>query len=256
MKRLTQILEPSYGYELSKALLETYDSMEENYTLGKWKLCILDGGHFVEFIRRIIDKEVFGTMIDLKISLTRFNEGLLKKIEQETHADENFRIIIPRIIYSIYCLRNKKGVAHSSATLPSKVDAYYVLNSCKWVLAEIIKQQSTRNISSVDDIVDDILRHPQSVIWSKNQITRVLDIKVSAKNQVLLLLYKTQGKNITELQQMIEYKNKYEFRKILKNQLHKKRLIEYNIASGECLLSPIGNIEAERLIKQFSVINN
>ena len=57
---------------------------------------------------------------------------------------------------SIYNIRNKRGVGHISGISPNKMDATYILYSCKWVLAELVRQNTGVSTSAAQSIVDDI----------------------------------------------------------------------------------------------------
>ena len=73
---------------------------------------------------------------------------------------------------------------------------------------------------------------------------RILDTKMSSKDQVICLLYMRDKMTDVELQKSIEYKNTSNFKQILRA-LHKSKLIEYS--APNCILSPLGIERAEIL---------
>ena len=87
------------------------------------------------------------------------------------------------------------------------------------------------------------------MLWKETDFQRILNPKIPTKDQVLILLYNDKSQDIEDLRNIIEYKNKSNF-KILVKKLHTDRLIELK-ADGRCLLSPKGRIKAEELIKKY-----
>ena len=61
MKQIAnKILERAFGPEIAQHALNSYQEIQENFVLEKWKPSELDAGHFVEAVRRAVEKELFG----------------------------------------------------------------------------------------------------------------------------------------------------------------------------------------------------
>jgi hypothetical protein len=241
------LLKGSYPPEVVEALLAAYVEIESNYALRKWKASELDAGHFVEAARRVIEFKLFGSYTPIGTDLPKFTDGELKRYEQASGGhDDEFRILIPRVLKSIYGIRNKRNVAHIGVVSPNEMDATLILYSTKWVLAEFLRQASGMSLPDAQKAVDTIIERHLSLLWKHNGLTRVLH-NIGTREQVLVLLYDESGQTAERLQTAIEYKNGTNFRKILAR-LHSARLIEH-APDGTCTISPSGLIEAEGIIR-------
>lgn len=242
------VLEQRYDIDIADKVLQAFFEIEENYFLEKWKPSELDAGHFVEAVRRIIESELFGQYTPFGDQLPNFNDQILKRYEQQ-QGHESFRMLIPRILKSIYNIRNKRGVGHINDISPNEMDATMILYNVKWVLAEIIRLSTNLSIQETQKIIDTITERNTELLWKSDDIYRVLNTNINAKEQVIILLYDESPQKLEELQNTIEYRNSTNFLKIIR-ELHKKRFLEFT-DNSLCYLSPKGKIEAERLIKQY-----
>jgi hypothetical protein len=132
------------------------------------------------------------------------------------------------------------------------MDATYIFYSVKWILAEFIRLASGISTSETQQLVDKITERNLDVIWKADGFHRVLNPKLSAKNQVLILLFDDSPRDIEKMRETIEYKNKPNFLRLVLQPLHKLRLIEMNLKNGTCEISPSGRIEAEKIILKES----
>ncbi|MAB47249.1 MAG: hypothetical protein CMC05_01335 [Flavobacteriaceae bacterium] len=241
------IIETRYGNEIAQKLMDSYKEIEENFVIQKWKPSELDSGHFVESARRIIEFELFGSYTPYSSKLSTFSDSVINSY-QNASGNESFRMLIPRTLKAIFNIRNKRGVGHVGLISPNKMDATYIFYSVKWVLAEIIRLASGLSTSETQLLVDKITERNLDVIWKSNGFHRILNPKLSAKNQVLILLFDESPRDIEKMRETIEYKNKPNFIKLVLEPLHKLRLIEMNINTGVCEISPSGRVEAEEII--------
>jgi hypothetical protein len=242
------VLVSRFPAALVDAVLSSYKEIEENYLLGKWKASELDAGHFTEAVRRIIEEEVLGKHTALGKSLPSFSQAELKKYENGS-CDESFRILLPRVLYGVYGIRNKRGVGHLGVVSPNEMDATLILYSVKWVLAELVRLASGLSTSETQALVDGLVERKLSVIWKHDGITRILNSSTPARDQVLVLLYDKSPQTEDELRESIKYQNKSKFKTILKG-LDSKNFIARTPA-GLCIISPKGVIQAESIIKKI-----
>lgn len=235
-----------YPTELVESLLTSYENALAEYKKEHWQYFGNEIGQFVEVARRMIEYQLDNRYTPLANKLANFNERILTAWENyDSKFSEVYRIVIPRCLYSMYCLRNKRGMIHKSHIDPNRMDATVLLSNMKWVLAEIFRQVSTMSFEETEEIVNSIICKESSVVWDTGNCLRILDTKMSCKNKVLCLLYMKNGQSDTDLQKSIEYKNTTEFKRVLRT-LHKEKLIEY--ADSKCILSPTGLIKAETLL--------
>jgi len=246
-EKVNKIIESAFDSEIAKNILDSYQEIQSNYNLRKWKPSELDSGHFVESVRRAIEKELLNNYIPFDKKLPNFNDTILQSYERAM-GSESFRILIPRALKSIYNIRNKRGVGHISTISPNEMDATYILYTVKWVLAEIIRLKSKLSIPETQKLVNLIVKRQVEILWKEKDFNRVLDSSMSAKNQVLVLLFNDSPLKRDLLLRAIEYKNPTDFNNKVLRPLHKSRFIEYDKKSGDCLISPTGTMVAEKII--------
>ena len=226
-------------------MLEAYREIEGNFSLQKWKATELDAGHFVEASRRLIEQELFGTYTPIGRNLATFSDAELKRYENGT-GDESLRMLIPRVLKSIFNIRNKRGIGHLGTISANEMDSTLILYSVKWVLAEFVRLATGANPDASQRMIDSIVERRVGVLWKHEGITRVLEHKMSAKDQVLVLLFDCTPLAEAELQRIIEYKSTANFRKILKR-LHESRMLDWTIG-GQAFITPKGAAAAEAVI--------
>ena len=131
------------------------------------------------------------------------------------------------------------------------MDATFILYSVKWVLAELVRLNSTLSSDETLTLISSIVERQLDMIWKNNGITRILNTKIQKKQQVLVLLYDENTQSEEKLRNAIEYSNHANFRQILK-QYHKERLLEYRSRQRTCTITPKGLKEAESIIKKYT----
>lgn len=240
-------LASKYPTELVDALLNSFEEVLTNYRIEKWKPSELDAGHFVEAVRRIIEFELTGSYTPLSTSLGSFNQAVLNRLESTPAVDEVYRILIPRALYAMYCIRNKRGVGHFSSISPNKLDATYILYSAKWILAELVRICSSSDPDEAYQICNAILERELDLVWDDGESFVILNAKIKAEQKVLIVLYKKDRIGIEELQGLVDYKNKTNFAKIVRK-LKASKMLDV-VSGGLCKLSPLGIKEAENIIQ-------
>lgn len=243
---IQKVLTTVYPTELVDSMLTSYENALAEYKKEHWQYFGNEIGQFVEVARRMIEYQLDNRYTPLADKLSNFNERILTAWENyDSKFSEVYRIVIPRCLYLMYCLRNKRGMIHKSHIDPNRMDASVLLSNTKWVLAEIFRQVSTMSFEETEEIVNSIMCKESSIVWDTGNCLRILDTKMSCKNKVLCLLYMKDGQSDADLQKSTEYKNTTEFKRVLKA-LHKEKLIEYT--DSKCILSPTGLMEAEILL--------
>lgn len=245
-EQVRSIIAGAYTGEIAAEVLKAYAEIEDNFRLGKWKASELDAGHFVEAVRRLLELQLTGTYTPFTEQLSRFSDATLKQYENATGHDDSYRMLIPRALKSIYNIRNKRGVGHVAGVSPNEMDATFILYSVKWVLAEIVRLNSTLSIEDTQSVIAQIVERELSLLWKEEGFVRVLHTKMRAREKVLVLLYDSQPRTDAELRDIAEYVSVSKFRGVLRD-LHRERLIEYR-PGGECFISPLGRSTAEAII--------
>lgn len=239
-------LKNKYPAELCSAILVSYLKSITEFRKHNWKYSANEIGAFIENSFRIIQYITQGSYTPINKQMPTFNQSLLNTFENASVSiNETFRIIIPRILYGMYCIRNKRGAIHPNGIDPNRMDAQLLNNNAKWILAELYRMSIDSEFEEAEKIIESIMNKEIDMIWDNGKCLRILDTKMSTKNKILCLLYIKNNQNVNSLQVSIEYKNKSDFKKILR-QLHTQRLIEY--AEEECILTPLGEIKAQEIL--------
>ena len=230
-------------------MLDEYDELIRRFDLGDFRPSELNGARFAEAAFRVCQQVCNGNHTPIGTTLPRIDE-LIRKLEQtpKGSVDDTFRLHIPRTLRLTYDLRNKRDVAHLGAGIsPNLVDASLVLGCANWVTAEIVRVSHQCDIPTAQAIVDNLAQRRTSLIWTEDDIVRVLNPTLSYREQVLLILHHLQPEWVadTKLFDWVEYSKISAFRKNVLKRLHDEALIHYR--DGEAKILPPGNkfVESE-----------
>jgi hypothetical protein len=243
--QINTVLMRQFPKEIVDVLVDSFNEVQRHYRIEEWKSSELNAGHFVEAVRRLLEKELFGNYTPLTETLSSFNQSILNKLESAS-GDEVFRILIPRTLYAIYCIRNKRGVGHISQISPNKLDATFILNATKWVLAELVRFSSTSIPDEAYILVESIMERQIDLVWDDGETFMILSNKLKTEGKILLTLYKKDYIEIEALRNMLQYKNKTAFRRLVEK-MKGRHLIDITPAQV-CKISPAGVAEAECII--------
>lgn len=241
---LREFLESASNDEIGKSLSGIYDDIIQHYVMRRWKGLGLDSGHFVEAARRFLELKLFGKATPIAKQISKFNEAALNAYLNAS-GDEAYRALIPRVLWSIYALRNKRSIGHLGAVPANEIDATLLLNCAKWVLAEIVRLESSLSAEETRKLVTGIISRQEPAIWTDGTIIRVLDNALGAREKALVALAFLGKKSEIELRDAVRYRNSTNFRKILKR-LDEKSLISFT--HDVCVISPTGLTEAEGIL--------
>lgn len=245
MSSYRSILEKGYPTELAKVVADAFDEIQTNFQARRWKASELDAGHFVEAVRRVIELELTGSFTPISKKLPGFSDSVLRQFERET-GHESYRILIPRTLWAIYAIRNKRGVAHVGEVSPNELDATTISRMAKWVLGEIVRLKSGLSADETEALLHGIVQRDVPTLWLVDGRERILDRGLDAKDKVLVLLYARSPRTADELREAIEYTNKTRFKKLL-GELHRAKLVDVG-ADKRVHLSPLGEAAAEGLL--------
>jgi len=230
--------------DLVDVLLSSYDELKQNFYIGKHEPSELNGGKFCEACFRILQHETnggsyapIGTSVPDLIGKLRDFEKL-----PATSANESFRIHIPRVLVTIYNIRNKRGVGHLGGDVnPNSIDSSLLVACADWVMAELFRIYYQCSLDEAQGIVNAIIQRRLNLIHEIETKKRVLLPSLSSRNQTLLLLSSIYPNKamVDDLISWIEPSNKSRYQNDILRQLHKDRLIEYD-KSGWCVILPTG----------------
>jgi hypothetical protein len=136
---LIRELTPPLDTLLIGPLIREYESLERRFVLGDWEPAELDGGQFCEITARILYHQDSG---NLNLS-KEFGECLAYlENDQAKHLLPTRKpyLHVARVLRTVYKFRSDRGAVHISADYePNHMDAKWVLESCRWVFAEMLR---------------------------------------------------------------------------------------------------------------------
>jgi hypothetical protein len=239
---------------LRAELLRAFQEILRNYRDGRWEPSELNGGKFCEVVFTVlkgyIDKN-FPTAATKPANMVDACRAL-----ESASAPRSVRIQMPRMLIALYEIRNNRGVGHVGGDVdPNHMDATAVLAMSKWLLAELVRIFHDVDTMAAAKVVDAIVERDVPVIWFVNGKRRILDVDLSMREKMLLILYQSRDQIAEkDLIEWLEHSNASVFRRDVIRPSHKERLIEYNDLSGRLQISPKGAqlVEASpRLNKYF-----
>jgi len=232
-------------------LIEEYNNILQHYLERRWTASELSGGKFCEIVFTILDGYAKGTYASAPFKPSNFVDAC-KKLENNAKVPRSFQILIPRMLPSLYEIRNNRNVGHVGGDVdPNLMDSQAVVSMCGWVMGELIRVLHNTSTGQAQSMVDSICSRKIPLVWSVGDVKRVLKPSISLKDQILLLVGVDSSKtNVSELLHWIEYKNKAYFLKTLRG-LHQLRLIELSIDEKYVEILPPGSIHIEKLITKM-----
>ncbi|PIT03103.1 hypothetical protein TSA1_21845 [Bradyrhizobium nitroreducens] len=242
---------------LREELLDSYRKIASNYLERRWEPSELNGGKFCEVAYSIVDGAVRG---NYPSSASKPSNMLAacQALEREPAVpsrvgDRSLRVLIPRLLPVLYEIRNNRGVGHVGGDVdPNHMDAEAVHTMASWVLAELVRIFHGVSTEEAQEAVDALVERRSPLIWEVAGVRRVLDVELSAKDQVLVLLHHCTGAvPVADLFKWIEYSNASVFRSKVLLPLHKARLIEFDLFRGTARISPRGvQVVEEKLLER------
>jgi len=142
----------------------------------------------------------------------------------------------------LYEIRNNRGVGHVGGDVdPNHMDAEAIQGMASWLMAELVRIFHGATIKEAQETVDALVERKSPLIWEVGGGKRVLDPKMTAKNQVLMLLHHSADwVSGSDLLKWVEYSSPSMFRSSVLQALHKARLIEFDADKALARISPLG----------------
>ena len=244
--KLHGILAGASDGPLAHAIITAFKEVERNFYLEKWKVSQLDAGHFVEAVRRFLELKLKGTYTPIHDKIPEFSSAVLTSYENATGKSESYRIIVPRVLYAAYCIRNKRGVGHLGGITANHMDALHVLSACKWALAEITRVESGLSPDETSKVIEKIVDRRPSGMWEEDGQRRIIAKLRTVEERVLFALFHRSPEKIDELFRLCEIGTRTYFDKKIQK-MHKDIMITLK-ADGTCSILPAGLRRAEEVV--------
>jgi hypothetical protein len=224
-------------------LLKAFSEIVRNFRERRWEPSELNGGKLCEVVYSILEGYINGkfptkatkpkNMVDACRALEKADSSLFSR---------SIRIQIPRMLITLYEVRNNRGVGHVGGDVdPNHMDARVVLELSKWIMAELVRVFHNLKPDDATQFVERLVDRTLLVVWDVGGVKRVLQTGLSKKDETLLLLYSSDGPvSEAELVTWVEHSNPSVYRRDILRKAHRARLVEYNEKNGTVELSPTG----------------
>jgi hypothetical protein len=236
------VIFPSFPRPILKKLEISYNEIMRNFREGKFEPSELNGAKFCEVVFRILEWYTSGNYTAFGTRIQNFGQSV-RKFESLSAFNDSIRFQIPKILNALYEIRNKRGVGHVGGDIdPNFMDSTFVVSSCDWIMAELVRIFHGVSIQQAREIVQSLITKKIPLIWEIGGKKRVLNPGLPYRTKALVLLYGEYPASIPEsiLCQWIEYSNPAVFRRDIVIPMHKAKLVEYDSDRKTITLSPIG----------------
>jgi len=237
---------------LRDPLIEEYRGVCNSYNEGRWKLSALDAGRFCEVVYTIVHGSLSGAFAPSPQKPNNFVTACrnLESMAPIAMGDRSLRILIPRLLPTLYEIRNNRNVGHVGGDVTAnRMDASLVRESASWIIAELVRVFHGVSISEAQTVVDALVERIHPLVWEIDGVKRVLAPSMKMGDRVLVLLYSTPGWVTTD-QLKAWTRNNPNLGRVLAN-LFDKQLIE--VIKGKAIITPLGVGSVEgRLLTGFS----
>lgn len=237
---------------LRTPLIEEYNSIAQNFMERRWNPSELSGGKFCEIVYTILDGHAAGSFASSP-SKPRDFVTACRSLESKSITPRSFQILIPRLLPTLYEIRNNRGVGHAGGDVnPNPMDATAVLAMASWVMAELVRVFHNTTIAEAQLAVDSLVERRMPVVWTDGDVRRVLRTDLKLKDQIMLLVGSAStSPNVDNIFGWTEYANRSHFNKTIKT-LHSSRFIEISNTTGYVTLLPPGADYVTKLIQDLN----
>jgi hypothetical protein len=253
-----QSLLPDIPGELRDALIKHFRNARERLMVGDYSASEIEAAKVCEAVVRVLEWHVNTdkSYTPLGASLPSMPPSWLNRMEGAT-ADESVRFHIPRLIFFVLGVRNKRGVGHLPGKIDTNhIDAMILERAITWIVAELIRLHHRVPIAHAQAMVDAMIEQHVPVIWTNGSMRKILRTDLSYKDKVLVLLFHS-SRHICHFDKLFEesgYSRKDVFKSRVIGQLDAEALIHFDRKSGDVHLTQTGvrYVESNRLYEMPS----
>lgn len=238
--------------DVAERLLAEYVETKRRFHLGDHQPTAVNGGRFAEAALRAIEHALFNQYTPFTKNLAQLNATRLANFESATSQFESLRIHIPRALFSVYAVRNKRDAAHLNDGISANLqDATYVVGVLDWIMAEFVRIYHQVLPAQAQAIIGDLIVREVPVIEEIDG-QPVCSKDLSVGDRVLIFLYRAgqaSGLAIPELQRQMRHGDRSNLMKAVKT-LDAKGLVLLHPDSKRAHLTSHGmkNVETRHLL--------
>lgn len=233
---------------LCTPLINEFEQSLAEYRAADWEKVGLKAGKFCEIAYCICLGHASDSYPSAPSKPSNFPQACRDLEQFNKLKGRSICIQIPKILVALYELRNNRAIGHISGDIsPNHLDAEIYLSGMKWVMGELVRNYSQLSLEMSRDIVEAVITRTIQIVWSSEDLRRVLDPKRTTYQKVLILLY-AEGRetSVSVLQGWVEYKNTTNFRNKILKKLHSEALIHYNESKSSVIILPTGQVYVEK----------
>lgn len=223
-------------------LFRRYKEIERNFRERRWEPAELNGGKLCEAAFAILKGHVDGAYLTKPTKPSNMVAACQALENTPTSFHRSIRIQIPRMLISLYEIRNNRNVGHIGGDVdPNHMDAVCVLQMSKWIVAEFIRIFHGVSIEEAGRLVETLTERHVDVVWQTGSKKRILKPGLPMIEKALLMLYsEAEPMDEVTLVDYIEHSNASVFRRDVLRKAHKAKLLEYDNKTKTVEISPLG----------------
>lgn len=237
---------------LHRQLFDEFTKIHKNHLYNHFEPSELNAAKFCEVVYWILEGYLKNGNYTQEAKKPKNMVECCKQLEQfSSKAPRSIKILIPRLISAIYEIRNNRNVGHIGGDVsPNFMDGNFTFHAVNWIMAELIRVFHNTTVKKAQRIVDDLSSTGNiPIIWDINNRKRVLRPNLSAFEQTLIILYRTQSRSLQDLSADTKYSSQSMFKKRVLLKGDKDLLWEYDAETEIATISSLGIKRAEELIR-------
>ena len=230
--------------ELFVKLINEYREIKIAHYVQNHEQTLTKAGKFVEIVFQILSYIAFGE-IPRNPNFKEISSKLEKEPSEKLH--ESLRVIIPRVAYTLYTIRSKRGAVHiNDEVSPNFIDSTFVVASCNWILSEFLRIFLEKEHNEVLEIINGLSKVHLPLVEEISGELVVLRPEMTAKEQILILLFHKYPEFVSkkELKRWVKGKSQSRVNCALSELKKGSLIVEIN---GELKLTARGIEEAEKI---------
>ena len=153
--------------ELSEAIGQEYEKLVEHSLREEWDKLELHAGRMCEAVLRVLEWHInpARTFTPLDGHSKPNRKVVVAKAARATALDQSLRFQVPQIVEIIMDFRNNRNVAHLGGVNPSKLDGQTIVQLANWVVAELVRLESSIALEDIQQLVDQFAERPVPIVY-------------------------------------------------------------------------------------------
>jgi hypothetical protein len=232
--------------DIARSLENELSGLMQRYRRGDWSPSELNGGRLAEAVLRYLEWKDGGSFTPLGKQLNRAR--IVGAVKNNVALEESVRVHMPRAAELIMDIRNGRDVAHLSDHVSvNQMDSQLVLRLGAWLVAEIVRLESSLAPSECQELVDSLTVKQVPIVEVFDGDAVVVAPQLRASERVLVALYHSHpaSMNLEDLRTCVKYGNASRFRTLV-SQVDRQGLA--HVKGSTVFLTHLGVERAEALL--------